>query len=283
MSPSHHIILGYPNSGKTTFLAALWHILDSGTATSLVLEKITGDVHYLNEIKATWLRCQQAPRTLMASEEMVEIMVRNTETQEIVSLRLPDFSGETFQKMISDRECEEGFADNFDDAIGLIFFVNADRPNDMMSVLDHSFQDDEEDQSGIVLNSRAVEEFDLRKVPEQTRIIEILQILQTAPFCPKLRRLVIAVSAWDVVVGDRVTPQEWVEREMPMLGQYLANNTRCYEVKICGISAQGGEFSGVTRDHLLLQTPSERVVCVWDGKKGSDVTRPLTWLSEDGD
>ena len=280
MSSTHHIILGFPNSGKTTFLAALWHVLDSGTPISLTLDKISGDIRYLNEIKSTWLRCQQAPRTLMTSEEMVEIRVRNTDTQETIVLRLPDFSGETFQQLIADRECDEDLANSFDDANGILFFINADRTNDMMSVLDHLFDDDETDTDEDT-ELQPVEEFDLRKVPEQTRIIEVLQLLQTAPFLPRKRRLVIAISAWDVVAGENITPREWIKREMPMLEQYLENNKEHYEVEFCGISAQGGEFNGEAREQLLSQTPADRVVCVWNSDKGSDITLPLKWLSVD--
>lgn len=126
--------------GKTTFLAALWHMLDVGTAISLTLEKISGDVRYLNEIKNTWIKCEQVPRTLISSEEMVEMTVRNTATDQISTLRLPDFSGETFQTLVADRHCDPELVETLNDAAGILFFVNADRANDMMAITDHDMR-----------------------------------------------------------------------------------------------------------------------------------------------
>jgi len=281
MTHHQHIILGYPNSGKTTYLAALWYMLDAGTTTSLTLEKVSGDMRYLNEIKSTWLKCEQVPRTTISTEEMVEIMVRDTSSAKVSTLQLPDFSGETFQALISNRACEKSFLATLDQSSGILFFVNADRSNDMMSVIDHNFQDDDagEQADDTPESENLFEDFDARRMPEQTRIVDVLQLLQASPFRQTRRRLAIAISAWDVVVVDKISPQEWVAREMPLLDQFLANNLNEYEVCFCGISAQGGQFEGRARDHLLDKAPAERVVVEWDGVIGCDITLPLTWLS----
>lgn len=281
MSTKRHVILGYPNSGKTTYLAALWHVIDAGaTNTSLVLEKLTGDTAYLNGIKETWIKCRQVPRTHLTSEEMVEMFVRDTRTEQRMVLSLPDFSGETFQSIFADRECDEQFAEKFEGVEGILFFINADRSNDMMSVLDHAFDEEpaeiEED------DKPPLEDFDPRKVPEQTRIVELLQLLQENPFQPRRRRVVFAISAWDVVLHDGISPQEWVAREMPLLHQFLNNNSADFDLRFCGISAQGGEFSEQNRAELLKKTPAERVICEWEGSRGPDITQPLTWLGGDG-
>ena len=74
MSPQYHWILGLPRSGKTTFLAALWHVIDAGeVATKLVLDKLVGDHVYLND-RSRWRRCEEVPRTSMAAETKVAIM-----------------------------------------------------------------------------------------------------------------------------------------------------------------------------------------------------------------
>lgn len=283
MIQNRHVILGYPNSGKTTFLAALWYLLDAGKTTSISLDKISGDVRYLNEIKKTWLKCEQVPRTLISSEEMVEMRVRDTRTKDVSVLRLPDFSGETFQALFTDRECDEDFVTMLQESSGILFFINADRTNDMMLVTDHNFPDDDQvgEDDGHNAEAETLEGFDPRKTPEQTRIVEVLQLLQVPPLRGPRRRLVIAISAWDVVAVDEISPQDWIAREMPMLAQYIDNNANSYDVRYCGISAQGGPFEGETRAQLLQVDPAERVVCKWDGKTSSDITLPLTWLSDD--
>ncbi len=277
MTLKQHIILGFPNSGKTTFLAAFWHILDAGEVTSLTLEKTSGDVRYLNEIKNIWLKCEQVPRTLTSSEEMVEILVRDTKTGQATALRLPDFSGETFQSLFANRECDQEFLETLDRSSGILFFINADRANDMMAVTDHNFPDDEDEAAR---DAEHLEDFDPRQVPEQSRIVDVLQLLQMSPFRNTRRRLAIAISAWDVVCSDGISPEQWIAREMPMLAQYLVNNADAYDVCFCGISAQGGCFEGGSREQLLEKKPADRVLCVWEEEDGHDITQPLTWLSE---
>ncbi|MDE4139999.1 TRAFAC clade GTPase domain-containing protein [Phaeobacter gallaeciensis] len=278
MSSQHHIILGYPESGKTTYLAAFWHVIEAGEGTtSLTLDRITGDAEYLNTIVESWLRCEQVPRTYLADEQKISLHVRDSRTDDTMVLSLPDFSGETFQEIFADRHCEQDLFHDLDENGGILFFVNADRANDMMSVLDHAFAGEGDEIAGS--NSDDVlQEFDARKVPEQTRIVDMLQLLQRSPFTQQKRRIVFVVSAWDVTLADKITPQEWVGREMPLLDQYLKNNAELYEARFCGISAQGGVLTGATRESLLEQDPEKRVICHWDGKSGQDITLPLWWL-----
>ena len=213
MTSQRHIILGYPESGKTTYLAALWHVIDAGLAgTSLVLEKTSGDAEYLNRIVEAWLRCEQVPRTYISNEQSVSLHVRDTKTQATMVLSLPDFSGETFQEIFADRQCAEDFVESANSSGGILFFINADRADDMTSVLDHAFADDEEEVAEDVTENDDLQEFDPRRTPEQTRIVEILQLLLVRPFVHRRRKLVIAISAWDVVQQDGVAPEEWLAR-----------------------------------------------------------------------
>src|SRR5271165_6669586 len=70
----YHSIIGLPGTGKTTFLAALWHLIDAGeVSTRLVLDKLIGDHSYLNSIVEAWRRCEEVPRTSMAAEASVAV------------------------------------------------------------------------------------------------------------------------------------------------------------------------------------------------------------------
>ncbi|MBB4302819.1 hypothetical protein GGD81_001855 [Rhodobium orientis] len=283
MSSQRHIILGYPESGKTTFLAALWHVIEaSPETTSLTLERITGDAEYLNKIVEAWLRCEEVPRTYLSDEQRVSLHVRDTKTGDKIVLSLPDFSGETFQEIFADRHCEEGLFGDLDEDGGILFFVNADRANDTMSILDHAFDGDDDDPASSEPDD-IPREFDARRVPEQTRIVDLLQLLQTAPFTRRNRRIVLVVSAWDVTLDDGISPQEWVAREMPLLDQYFRNNVEVYETRFCGVSAQGGVLTADTRESLLAKDPAKRVICHWNGQPGRDITLPLRWLGADDD
>src|SRR5437879_4920802 len=80
-------------------------------------------------------------------------------------------------------------------------------------------------------------------------------------FVRRQRRLVVVVSAWDVVLERRPSPEQWLERERPFLHQFLTNNPESFAYRVYGVSAQGGDVTGDQRSELVRQTPSERIQC----------------------
>src|ERR1700747_2526757 len=138
MSGLFHSILGLPRSGKTTYLAALWHLIDGGEAeTKLVLDKLFGDHAYLNRIVEAWRRCEEVPRTSMGAEEKsLSIHVQEPRSGTKAVLAFPDLSGESFERQFARRICPEDYVRGFGGDGGIVLFVNADRPTDGMTLLD---------------------------------------------------------------------------------------------------------------------------------------------------
>jgi hypothetical protein len=119
-------------------------------------------------------------------------------------------------------------------------------------------------------------------VPAQVRLVELLQFLQQRPFVRRRRRLAVVVSAWDLNRNPSLTPESWLRRELPLLDQFLSTNSDHFEVRVYGVSAQGGEFDGDERQALLKRAPSERVRCEGPAVDANDLTGPVLWLMEDG-
>src|SRR2546426_12094390 len=59
------LMIGLPNTGKSTFLAALWHVVQQEDVPgSLVLERFPdGNREYIAALHARWLRCEPVDRT----------------------------------------------------------------------------------------------------------------------------------------------------------------------------------------------------------------------------
>lgn len=90
-------IMGAPNAGKSTYLAALWHSINQkGIATSLTLKKMTGDLQYLYQLEHKWLEIEQLERTVIGQEK-TELVLLLTDGECELKLEFPDLSGETFQ------------------------------------------------------------------------------------------------------------------------------------------------------------------------------------------
>jgi hypothetical protein len=304
MNGVFHSILGLPRSGKTTYLAALWHLIDAGEAeTKLVLDKLIGDHAYLNRIVDAWRRCEEVPRTSMGAEEKslsIHVHERRTGTNAI--LMFPDLSGESFERQFAERICPAEYVRGFVEHGGILLFVNADRPSDGMTLLDIGPAVEEVPQAEpqLLRNPAVVQQEQVKLkptpaaqelntsadpwrpsfVPEQVQLVDLLQFLQLPPFERRRRRLAVIVSAWDVITPPSLQPANWLAREMPLLDQFLRNNPESFEVRVYGVSAQGGDVKGAAKAELLkVSQPSLRIRCVGPDASAHDLTAPIVWLS----
>ena len=56
------IAVGLPRTGKTTFLAAFWEVVNSAAVVgSLQIEQTHGDMEYLNAVRRLWGNCKKPP------------------------------------------------------------------------------------------------------------------------------------------------------------------------------------------------------------------------------
>jgi len=170
------------------------------------------------------------------------------------------------------------YVEGFKGAGGILLFVNANRPSDGMTLADigPAIADGEE-----VHEPEVEMEWTADVVPEQVRLVDLLQFLLRPPFLSRRRRLAVVVSAWDAVLAPKPSPEQWLRRELPLLDQFLANNPESFDVRIYGVSAQGGDVAGDQRTTLLRMTPSERIECVGPETDPHDLTAPIIWLTGD--
>jgi hypothetical protein len=297
-----HSILGLPRSGKTTYLAALWHLIDAGEAeTKLVLDKLAGDHAYLNRIVEAWRRCDEVPRTSMGAEEKsLSMHIHERQSGIKAVLAFPDLSGESFERQFAQRICPEKYVRGFGEDGGIALFVNADRPSDGITLLDigtavgggpqeepqtahnpsPAQQEQAEQTPAAEKQKPPADAWRPSFVPEQVKLVDLLQFLQMPPFERRRRRLAVIVSAWDVVTPVSLEPADWLSREMHLLEQFLRNNPESFEVRVYGVSAQGGDVKGAAKAELLkLSKPSLRIRCVGPNASPHDLTAPLVWLS----
>ncbi len=123
-STANLLFVGLPGSGKTTFLAALWHVLeDRSSATSLKLKEYSVDREYLNQITADWRACSQVQRTKLEPEELVVLRLEGA-GRDAFELTVPDLSGEAFEQQLVDRKMSAGHNELVQRATGLVLFVH---------------------------------------------------------------------------------------------------------------------------------------------------------------
>lgn len=280
---ARYMVFGFQHSGKTTFAAALWHQVDSEEIpTALSKGKHAGQFAYLAEISEAWAEGYEVERTRSQQVENIRINLLHSGSSAEFTLEFDDLSGETFEKAFSTRFCPEKFVELVKGARGMLLFVSADRHNDDSVTILDAF-DSEEGETQPVVDPN---DWDPKKTPLQVQLVDLLQCLRRAPFSIAPMRVAVVVSAWDLAPQDETDAAKWLEARYPLLSQYLGNSDDVTNVRVYGVSAQGGKLSkksdgpGPDRDRLLAILPaSKRVLVVGPDATKHDITRPLLWLA----
>ncbi|KTC09414.1 hypothetical protein Q1J55_04000 [Pseudomonas syringae] len=294
------VVMGLPESGKTTFLAALWHLVEAGdTDCNLALDGYRGNLKYLNKISEAWRTFQHVPRTTYGEEVDVSIGLRNQKTGERGIAFFPDVAGEVFDRQVIERRCRSEFVDAVSADDGVLFFITANTYEDFLSLAELNARlgfagtetpidadqtqtaerNDESGNSGAspAGHGRAWRREDL---PRQVKIVQILSDLQRSPFTQRRRRVAIMISAWDLARGMNMTPRDWLACHMPLVNQYLKTNNVYFEHEIYGVSAQGVDLRNADAVDAAAKLPqsSRRISIVGPEGDGHDLTLPLVWL-----
>lgn len=271
------IIAGMPNSGKSTFIAALTHILVANEKDCAL--KLTGpstEEGHLVKLEKDWLSGKKIQRTNSSTETWVEMHILEKAGDRKMILSLPDKKGESFEQPATIGYFDAELFEELVDADGLIVFVNADRVDDKMMISD--LGDLVSDEAAPKVETPA-KRFDPREMPEEAKIVELLQFANRRPLSSRLRKLVIIISAWDVVEAElQDNPEAWLSMHTAMLSQFCAYNSDLWDTRVYGVSAQGGALPA-ERDRLMaFDKPTDRVKIVGHGAAQHDLTLPLQWL-----
>lgn len=300
MSDREIMVLGFHASGKTTFAAALWHLVDSReiTDTALVKGKHNGDFQYLEKISSVWAEGWAVDRTRSQEWLPVTINLRSLVSETDVRLSFVDIAGETVERIFATREVDGRVDPLIREASGLLLFVSALRPIDDDSIVDMflAYPDeappepaDDPVEAGSDASSPGSGEavpFKVEMTPQQVQLVDLLDSFADDPLEMRPARIAVIISAWDRAHGAS-TPEAWLEDHMPLLFQYLATHSDEFQTRIYGVSAQGGHVpSKENRTELsdraeMLKQPeaSRRIKVVGHGAGDHDLTHPIAWLS----
>ncbi len=247
-------IMGAPNAGKSTFLAALWHSINQKDVhTDLTLVKMTGDVNYLYGIGQKWLEVEDLERTVIGQEqESISILLTDGDIE--LELEFPDLSGETFQNVYENREMSIELKEKIENADALLYFINVDDIHSPEFISDVAPQYRQE---GNKIEVRSAGKDD----PTQVQIIDLLQAILNIK---KKVNLGLVFSAWDLVEATESSDVNlFLKRNMNMLWQYLEANKNVYNTKFWGVSAIGGKIDESER-LLEFDEPIKRIKVVND-------------------
>jgi hypothetical protein len=309
----NYLVFGLSGAGKSTFAAALWHLVDSRDVPTVLAKGIhSGNFGYLEKIAQRWCDGWRLERTKSEEVKDVRINLRHDRTGAEFSLEFRDIAGESVETAFTTRYCDPEFVDLVKQADGMLLFVSANYEIDDVTILDVKAQmgdydddddddeDDEDEERDASSESDVVEAvpeggqavpgapadppFEPAKTPVQVRLVDLLQSLKLDPFDKRLFRIAVIVSAWDL--AKEKTADEWLAKSMPLLDQFLRGGEIADEVRIYGVSAQGGMFpkKGQRDDEhrkqiMAIRPASKRIRVLGHGAGEHDLTHPVRWLS----
>lgn len=294
MANHEHLLIGIPSAGKTSYLAAFWHALrrTESSEAPLVVAELPPDRTYLNRICDEWLEGGEQDHT-SSGEHEIELTIKHVDSDETHRLSVPDISGETYRRQFSQRGWDSDYRARAAEVSGAIVFLHPEHMqfpyaisdvNDVVGEAREPVDDGRSDETDsndslIAKAARAAERFDPQLSPAAVIVVDALQCLIHEPLQKTDLRVAVVVSAWDVIPSGIHDPAVWVERNAPILFQFL--QTHCNEIthKFFGVSALGGDVRDPdVRSNLLEMKPSERIQVVGGGR--TQIAAPILWLME---
>ena len=271
------LVIGLPAAGKTTFLAALWHVLEAGRVPgALRLAEVHGDQGYLNRIRDSWGSCQPIERTRRGQETVVRMRLVDDAGGESTELVVPDPSGESFSDQWELGRCTADYVDLASDAGGVLLFINPDMVDEAPVIAPPKV-------TGTAVDlppdgsAEATRPWQPQYAPTQVQLVEMLQWLRRPPFTTRPCPVAVLVSAWDRV-AKVMPPNHWLAERLPFLHQYLWSNEEVFKSRVYGVSAQGGDLETQREELLAKVDPWERVKIVGPDCQPHDLSAPVRWL-----
>jgi hypothetical protein len=275
------LLVGLAETGKTSFLAALWHYLKSTKIKNKKLTQYQSSPNdtYLQKIHHAWLSFEKPVRTALAEQKNknIALFLQHSDTGKKFILNVPDVAGETFRDQWEDRGWMNTYTEEVKEATGFIFFIHSQKMQ-RLNLLQDSYGAQPEQ-----LSPESSVKWSPKDSATQLVIVELLQFHMEF-FSRTTMPVVFVLSAWEKELNEvlNLEPAEWLDTQMPMLSQFLKANHEKLLTNIYGISAQGGDFEDDDERAALqkLREPAERIRVQVGSEQSKDISAPIQWLLE---
>ena len=286
--PATVVFLGFPRTGKSTYLGALWQLAQDLAEPTIVEREVTGDRSYLQKLGDQVARGKEIGRTEISSVEGMELTLGFEQGD--VTVHIPDLGGETLRLLVEERVWHPRLQETIAASNAMLLFLHPEKLRLPMTI---AMADDvllglQSPQGGTGPELGNGQDAELRNELEPPKfknefactVAQCLDALENILMYQRTRwpiRLVIVISAWDTV-DDSPTPASWLRDRAPALDSFAKANTDMVEWNLYGVSAQGGMLPA-ERDRLLARgSVRERVYA--RSASGDDVplVEPLRWV-----
>ncbi len=283
------VMAGIPGTGKSTYLGALYHVIESVSDSPITLDMLPALRDHLEKLRTNWLAVEPESRTSSAGPVPSELLVSTADAS--FNLNWPDLSGEFFEEMVLTRTIRPDVHRLVMDATAMMLFIHPTKITsepriDDIKAAANALEEIELDaepqpepsESGDP-DDKAID-WDPSMVPGEIVAIELMQQLMSIAKPTKLNKIAVIISAWDLIPDNCPSPKVYLDSVLPLFAQFLAANKQIYSIEVFGVSAHGGD---PIREKDRLQQfvkATDRISVV--GYEGvlldSGIVAPLAWL-----
>ena len=240
-------LIGMPQTGKSTFLGALWALVQSPIEQSVSEASFNGDRSYIQRLAEQVARGEEIDRTGVDTNEgmAVELLFESLGSADVL---IPDTSGESLRVLVEQHLWHPRLRAACEEATAIALFVHPARlrvpqPISLLAGLDGVEE--------AAADAPEAVAFDVHD--HAATAAELIDVFENVTELCRGRwpiRIVVIISAWDRVDGDP-TPHEWLRTRLPGVLATIESNPDIAALEVFGVSAQGGPLEG--RDELLAR------------------------------
>lgn len=276
------LLIGLPASGKSTFIAALWDLLNESDNENfkLKMDARPAERAFLERIYDKWVGFEKLDRTRIDSIESINLSILKGECS--LELNFPDLAGEVFVDMYRYREVPEDIETLIRSCNSIVIFINpefldVDRHiDDIYSTMPINIGG-----ATLLTDPEGVTNQNLYdKLHSQVVLTDLLYGFKQIQ--PLMKKVAVVISAWDCVepIGLNCSPEKYLKGTCPLLYMYLKNGNFSY--KIYGVSAQGCNYEKAEELKQLQELDKSiyRIKVVDGNVVGNDISIPFNWLLE---
>ncbi|MDE0268653.1 MAG: hypothetical protein OXI96_06415 [Acidimicrobiaceae bacterium] len=264
------LLVGGPDSGKSTFLVQLYGRLRHGLSTL----SLVGAPESLAAVHDGLDRLSQGlpVRHTSAGVKVIQELTMRRQDGEMLRLSIPDYPGEAIDELVNTRNISPHWRDLVVRSTRWNLFIRVERMSSLPSLPEF-----EEPMSEATAKSRGL--------PLDIRLVELLQILRherqrhmlTDAFPPDLT---VVLSCWDEIsdITDGVIPVMILKQRMPLFYSYVAGNWEPSRHHVMGLSAQGRTLADDKPDPEFVDHGPESMgyLIRSNGSKTGDLSELLT-------
>jgi hypothetical protein len=264
-------LIGMPQTGKSTFLGALWALIQSPLEQSVSEASFSGDRSYIQRLAEQVARGEEIDRTGVDTNEAmaVELAFGSLGSADVL---IPDTSGESLRVLVEQHLWHPRLRAACEDATAIALFVHparlrAPQPMSLLAGFDGEQAADPAPEAVA---------FDVHE--HAATAAELIDVFENVTELCRERwpiRLAVIVSAWDRVDGEP-TPHEWMATRLPAVLATIESNPDIAALEVFGVSAQGGPLE--VREELLARGEiCDRVYAFDRAGRPVSLVAPVRW------